>query len=123
MSISSATLCSTNEIANVVTSMTVGDCSRSGRKTARSIASESAITTAKHATMLHGDRPGRGVGERVGAGHDQLAVGEVDEPQDAEDEADADGHQRVGRAEADRVDDHLRVDRRERECAEGVHER
>ena len=30
-------LCSTNEIANVVTSMTVGDCSRSGRKTVRSI--------------------------------------------------------------------------------------
>ena len=53
MSISRATLCSTNEIANVVTSMTVGDCSRSGRKTVRSIASESAMTTAKHATMLH----------------------------------------------------------------------
>ena len=47
----------------------------------------------------------------------ELAVGEVHEPQDAEDEADADGHQRVGRAEADRVDDHLGVDRRERECA------
>ena len=53
MSISSATLCSTNAIANVVTSMTVGDCSRSGRKTVRSITSESAITTAKQATMLH----------------------------------------------------------------------
>ena len=53
MSIRSATLCSTNEIANVVTSMTVGDCSRSGRKTARSIASESAMTTPKQATMLH----------------------------------------------------------------------
>ena len=45
-------LCSTNEIAKVVTSMTVGDCSRSGRKTARSISSESAITTPKQATML-----------------------------------------------------------------------
>ncbi len=52
MSKSSAIACSTNEIANVVTSMTVGDCSRSGRKTVRSITSESAITTAKQATML-----------------------------------------------------------------------
>ena len=67
--------------------------------------------------MLHDHRPGGGVRERVRAGHDQLAVGEVDEPQDAEDEADADGHQRVGRAEADGVDDHLGVDRGERECA------
>ena len=66
--------------------------------------------------MLHEHRPVGGVRERVGAGHDELAVGEVDEPQDAEDEADAHGHQRVGRAQADRVDDHLGVDRREREC-------
>ena len=81
------------------------------------------MTTAKQATMLHSSRPVRGVGERVGAGHDELAVGEVDEPQDAEDEADADRHERVRRAEADRVDDHLGVDRREHGCAEGVHER
>ena len=53
----------------------------------------------------------------------ELAVGEVDEPQHAEDEADADGHERVGRAQADRVDDDLRVDRGERGCGEGVHER
>ena len=123
MSISNAMLCRTNEIANVVTSMTVGDCSRSGRKTARSIASESAITTAKHATMLQSTRPVRRVGERVRAGHDELAIGEVDEAQDAEDEPDADGHERVGRSQADRIDDHLGVDRRERECADDVHER
>ena len=44
-------------------------------------------------------QPGREVAvvreqERVGAGGDELSVGEVDEPHDAEDEADADGHQR-----------------------------
>ena len=52
MSTSSATLWSRNATAKVVTSITAGDCVRSGRKTARSIASESAITTAKHAITL-----------------------------------------------------------------------
>ena len=52
MSISSATLWSRNATAKVVTSITAGDCVRSGRKMARSMANESAITTAKHATML-----------------------------------------------------------------------
>jgi hypothetical protein len=50
-------------------------------------------------------------GERVRAGHDQLPVGEVDEAQDAEDEPDPDGHQRIDRSEADRVGQGLRVDR------------
>ena len=48
----SATAWSMNASANVVTSMTAGDWSRSGKKTARSIASESVITTAKQAAML-----------------------------------------------------------------------
>ena len=52
MSTSSATLWSRNATAKVVTSITAGDCVRSGRKTARSIANESAITTAKHAATL-----------------------------------------------------------------------
>ena len=47
MSRISATACSRNAIAKVVTSITAGDWVRSGRKTVRSIASESAITTAK----------------------------------------------------------------------------
>ena len=64
------------------------------------------------------DRPARGEGERVGAGHDQLAVGEVDEPQDAEDEADADGHQRVDRPEPDRVGERLEAEGRERSRGE-----
>ena len=50
-----------------------------------------------------------GVGQRVRAGHHQLAVGEVDEPQHAEDEADPDGHQRVDRAQPDRVGQGLEV--------------
>jgi len=48
----SATAWSMKAIANVVTSMTAGDWPRRGRKIARSIASESATTTAKQATML-----------------------------------------------------------------------
>src|SRR6266516_3973144 len=38
-------------------------------------------------------------GERVGTGHHELAVGEVDEAEDAEDQADADRHQRIDAAE------------------------
>ncbi len=52
MSRISATACSRNAIANVVTSITAGDCVRSGRKTAPSIRNESAITTAKQARTL-----------------------------------------------------------------------
>ena len=53
-------LCSRNEIANVATSITAGDCVRSGRKTASSIASESPITTAKQARIAaHVDQPAR----------------------------------------------------------------
>ena len=58
--------------------------------------------------------------ERVGAGHHDLPVGEVDEPQHPEDQADPDGHQRVDGAEADCVDDRLRVERRDESAA---HER
>ena len=50
-----------------------------------------------------------GEGERVRPCHDELAVGEVDESQDAEDETDPDRHQRVDGAETDRVDDRLGV--------------
>ena len=91
-------LWSRNATANVATSIVAGDCVRSGRKTTRSIASDSASTTAKQqrGSRAHsGPVPLGGEGERVRAGHDQLAVREVDEPQDAEDEADADRHQRV----------------------------
>ena len=52
MSRISAMFWSRNATAKVVTSITAGDWVRSGRNTARSIASESAITTTKHATML-----------------------------------------------------------------------
>jgi hypothetical protein len=48
----SATLWSRNATAKVVTSITAGEAVRSGRKTARSRANESAITTAKQAMML-----------------------------------------------------------------------
>jgi hypothetical protein len=44
--------CSRKAIAKVVTSITAGDWPSSGRKTTRSIARESATTTAKQARML-----------------------------------------------------------------------
>ena len=106
-------LWSRNATANVATSITAGDCVRSGRKTSRSIATESASTTREaeedpepSAGQSHCDAKR----ERVRAGHDQLAVGEVDEAQHAEDEADADRHQRVDRAERERVGERLPVD-------------
>ena len=68
----------------------------------------------------HRPVPVRRERERERAGHDQLPVREVDEPHHAEDEADPDGHQREDRAEPDRVDLHLQVDRVAEEVA---HER
>src|SRR5207237_5556830 len=56
----------------------------------------------------------------VRAGHDELAVGEVDEPQDAEDKADPHRHQRVDRAEPDRVGERLPIDA---EDGQGAHVR
>ena len=70
--------------------------------------------------MLPADRPARGERERVRAGHDQLPVGEVDEPQDAEDEPDPDRHQRVDGAEADGVDQGLGVDGGEADVMRGT---
>src|SRR5262249_49908618 len=49
--------------------------------------------------------------EHVRSDHDQLPVREVDEPQDAEDETDAYGDQRVDGAEADRGDQRLEMAR------------
>ncbi len=44
-------LCSRNATANVATSISAGDCVRSGRKTTRSIANDSATTTAKQSAI------------------------------------------------------------------------
>ena len=94
-------------MAKVVTSIVAGDCVRSGRKTTSSIASEKPTTTAKQATMLAAIGQSLGQGERERAGHDQLAVGEVDEPHHAEDETDSDGDERVRSSRADGVDERL----------------
>ncbi len=105
-----------NAIANVVTSITAGDCvAQRPEDEPVHRAARGATTTAKHMTML---RPGRPVGLDVNASvyapaMIELPVGEVDEPQDAEDEPDADRHQRVDRAEPDRVDERLGVERRD----------
>ena len=92
---------SRNATANVATSITAGDCVRSGRKTSRSMQERER----QHDGEADEDRrpvrqaPLRAEREREGAGHDQLPVGEVDEPQHAEDEPDPDRHQRVDAAE------------------------
>ena len=101
---------------------------RSGRKTTLSISSDSASTTAKQSTIPIHDRPaalGR-ERERVRAGHDQLPVREVDEPEDAEDETDADRHQRIDPAQPDSVGERLPVaaeKRPSRSCEVRGHER
>ena len=102
---SSAMLCSRKATANVATSITAGECPRSGRKTSQSIATESASTTAKQRTIPAHDRPAplRGERECERPGHHELPVGEVDEPEHAEDEADPDRHQRVHRSEEQAV--------------------
>ena len=102
-------LCSRNATAKVATSIDRGRLRPQRPEDDASIASDRAITTAKQSTIpaQTGQSHSEAKRERVGAGHDQLAVGEVDEPQDAEDEADPDRHQRVDRAQADRVDEHL----------------
>jgi len=56
------------------------------------------------------DGPVRSEGERVGARHDQLPVGEVDEAEHPEHEADPDRHQCVDGAEADCVGKRLGID-------------
>ena len=69
------------------------------RATARSRRRSRSRSRPQRPVPLRGERQG------VGARHDQLPVREVDEPQHAEHEADADGHQRVDGAEPDGVDE------------------
>ena len=110
-------LWSRNATAKVATSMTAGDCARSGRKTTRSITTDKRDHDAEAERDPDHERqvPLGREGERVGAGHHELPVREVDEPEHAEDEPDADRHQRVHGPEADRVDDHLPADAEEPE--------
>ena len=117
-------LWSRNATANVATSMTAGDCAAQRpeddplhRERERDHDGEAEDDPRPQRPV-----PLRGERQRVGPGHDQLAVGEVDEPEHAEDEADPDGHQRVDRAEAGGVDEHLPVDP-EDAAERGRHER
>jgi hypothetical protein len=88
----------------VVTSITAGDCPRSGvhQQRERHDHGEAGGDAQR-------ERPGGREGERVRAGHHELAVSEVDEPQHAEDEADPHRHQRIDGAEAEGVGDGLEV--------------
>ena len=109
-------LWSRNATANVATSITAGECPRSGRKTSRSISDREREhdREAEDDPGPHRPAPLRGERERERARHHELAVGEVDEAQHAEDEPDPDRHQRVDRAERERVGERLPVDVEER---------
>ena len=98
--------------ANVATSMTAGDCPRSGRKTSRSMSGREHEhdRQAESDPRPDGPAPVGSERKRERAGHDQLPVGEVDESQDAEDQPDSDGHERVDRTEGDTVGERLPVD-------------
>ena len=45
--------------------------------------------------------------DQIGGEHDQVAMGEIDQPHDAEDEAEAGGEQRIEPAEQDALDDRV----------------
>ena len=84
-----------------------GSAPRSGRNATRSMTSASSDGDGERAQ--HGDRQ-RPAGEqqqRIADRGDELAMGEVDEAHDAEDEADAERGQRVEPADGDGVDDVL----------------
>ena len=98
---SSAMLCSRNATANVATSITAGDCAAQRPEDEPVHRDREREHDGEAEDDPRPDRPAplRRERERERAGHHELAVREVDEPQHAEDEADPDRHQRVDRAE------------------------
>ena len=108
----SAMFSSRKATANVATSITAGDCPRSGRKTSRSIErrEHEHDGEAERDSGPDGPAPVGRERKRERTRHDQLPVGEVDEPQDAEDEPDADSHEGVDRTERDAVSERLPID-------------
>ena len=121
---SSAIDCSRNATANVAISMTAADCvsQRPEDDPLHREREREHDREAERDADADGPVALRRERERERAGHDQLPVGEVDEPHHAEDEADPDGHEREDRAEADRVDLHLQVDGVAHEVAQAARE-
>ena len=91
--------------AKEVTRSVVGSAPRTGRNAIRSMSARD-DHDASVATSISGTGARRG-DDRVAADHDQLAVGEVDQAHDPEDQGDAEREQGVEAAEAERVDDVL----------------
>ena len=113
-----------NATANVATSIVAADCVRSGgRPHAPSRATARHDEEAERDAAPDGPVAVGGEGQSEAPAAAELPVGEVDEAQHAEDEADADRHQRVDRADADRVHLHLGVDSRAQEVGEPAGER
>ena len=97
---------------------------RSGSISARSTSTPTTNRTiAAAATPARNGRPSDRAHEihGVGAEHEELAVGEIDHAENAEDQRQADAHQRVHRAAHQALEDQLGQDRRIGEQAE-VHQ-
>ena len=106
---SSATLCNRVLSANEVINMVVGELSRTGRNAIRSM---STPRDDRHDdAQQRDDDPRQGtVAEEqktVAANHDQLAIGEIDEAQDAVDDDQSERHQGVEPTEGERGDEVL----------------
>ena len=99
-------LCSRKLNANVVTSSVAGEALRKGRRP-NSVASEKRITVDDQDDDPHGNRLAQRNDQRVGARGEELALREVDEAHDPEDQADPHRDEREDRAERHRVDDRL----------------
>ena len=66
-----------------------------------------AISTATKAMTSQGQAAARDEEERIAGDHDELAIGEVHQAEDAVDDDEAERHQRIGAAEAQHVDQEL----------------
>ena len=93
--------------ANEEMSSVAGSALRSGRKATRSVTSASTTATSKPPTIMTGTRLAEEREQRIAGDRDQLAMGEIDQPHDPEDQPDAERGQRVEAADADGVDEGL----------------
>ena len=110
MSTSSAIAWSMKAIAKVATSITAGDAPPQGPEDDPVHDEREGDDDDEAGDDAPDDAPVRRERERVGAGHDELAVREVDEAEDAEDEPDPDRHQCIDGPETDSIGQGLRVD-------------
>ena len=117
----SRSFCRKKLTANEEIKSVVGSALRSGRKAARSVTSARTTATA----MPPNDHDRHGLAEereqRIGGEGDQLAMGEIDQPHDPENQADAERGQRVEAADADCIGQDLDADAPSRSACRLAH--